>query len=116
MPRKAKSTTMTTYRGTVEINSTPLADLALARGLLQRCLDEGQIVTACAYALAITKLIGPACQHAITNNQLLTSHACARVSDAMVSILETWLIENEVPDHCVMVGTITNTFANEIQS
>ena len=115
MSKKQQTTMMNSYRGLTEINSTPLADLALARGLLQRCLDEGQIITACCYAMAITKLIGPACQHAIANNQLLGTQACARVVDAMVEILESWLIENKVPDHHVMVGTITNTFANEIQ-
>jgi hypothetical protein len=114
MSRKAKPTELTTYRGILPIDSSPLADLALARGLLQRSLDENQIVTACCYAMAITKLIGPACNHAIENNQLLAAPACARVVDAMVSILEAWLSENEVPDHHVLVGRITELFANEI--
>jgi hypothetical protein len=114
MPRKAKSTDLTNYRGTQPIDSSPLQDLALARQLLQRSLDEGQVITACCYAMAVAKLIGPACTHAIENNELLGTHACARVVDAMVSMLESWLKENEVPDHCAMVGRITELFANEI--
>lgn len=116
MTSKKKPTTVTNYRGTLPIDSTPLADLALTRQLLQRCLDEGQVITACSYAMAVTKLVGPACADAIKNNELLGTHACARVVDTMVEILESWLIENEVADHHVVVGTITDKFATEITS
>jgi hypothetical protein len=118
MPSKKQSTSLTTgssYRGLIAIDSSPLKDLSLARQLLQRAIDEGQISSAACFAVAISKLIGPAAQHAIASNDLLSGPAAMRAADELIKILAQWAKDQNINDWHSVVDRITSRFSNEIK-
>ena len=115
MRSKPQSTALTTFNNVEQIESNPLNDLRLSRQLTQRALSEGNVASACAFALASAKLLGPSATWAIQHNELLTQQAAARVADELIEILSHWLESNNVPHWQSVVGTITEEFSNQIE-
>lgn len=115
MPSKKQPTSLTTFENVQEISSNPLNDLRLSRQLTQRALSENNISSACAFALASAKLLGPSATWAIQHNELLTQQAAARVADELIEILSHWLESNNVPNWQSVVGAITEEFSNQIE-
>jgi hypothetical protein len=107
--------TSSDFRGVAKIDSSPMRDLELARQLTQRALDEGNIASACLFAIAAAKLIGPCSSHAIEHNELLTEAASMRVATRFIETLAGWLIGQNIKDSSLIVESITQKFFNEIK-
>lgn len=108
-------TTSNDFRGVAKVASSPLRDLALSRQLTQRALDEGNVSSACLFAIASAKLLGPCMSHAVDHDELLSPAALGRAATNMIHLLAEWLEEKNVDSFQEVVDHITTRFSNEIQ-
>ncbi len=107
--------TTSDFRGVAKVVSSPMRDLALSRQLTQRALDEGNVASACLFAIASAKLLGPCSTHAIEHHELLLKPAAMRVAEAMIVALAKWLEEQKVESWHEMTSVIATRLSKQMR-